>query len=357
MKTADVPPFPALEQNLTCDVCVVGAGIAGISTAYLLSREGKSVVVLDDGQIAAGETERTTAHLTNAFDDRYCMMEKLHGERGAQLIADSHTTAIARIEANVLEEKIECNFQRLDGFLFVPNGQSKNILDDELAACHRAGLMDVEWVDRAPFDHFDTGSCLRFARQAQFHPLKYISALAEAITRDGGKIFCGTHVENIESGTPTSVTTDAGKVVHAAHLVVATNSPVNDKVAIHTKQAPYRTYVIGARIPRGSVRKALYWDTMNPYHYLRLQTKLTESGESAYDVLIVGGEDHKTGQPSELGAPFQNLEKWMREHFPMIEGIEFRWSGQVMEPVDGVAFIGRNPLDSDNVYICTGDSG
>jgi glycine/D-amino acid oxidase-like deaminating enzyme/nitrite reductase/ring-hydroxylating ferredoxin subunit len=357
MKTATVPSVNPLEKNTVCEVCIVGAGIAGISTAYMLAREGKSVVVLDDGPIAAGETERTTAHLSNAFDDRYFMMEKLHGEQGIQLIADSHTTAIARIEENVCAEKIDCDFERLDGFLFVPPGTSTEILEQELDACHRAGLVDVEWVERAPLQNFDTGACLHFPRQAQFHPLKYMNALTQCILQRGGRIFSDAHVTQIEGGDHARVTTKSGLLVDCNQVIVATNTPINDRVAIHTKQAAYRTFAIGARVPRGSVPRALYWDTMDPYHYVRVQPKLSETGESSHDVLIVGGEDHKTGQPAELGAPFQNLEKWARERFPMIEGIEFRWSGQVMEPVDGLAFIGRNPLDADNVFICTGDSG
>src|SRR5690606_20991109 len=114
-------------------------------------------------------------------------------------------------------------------------------------------------------------------------------------------------------------------------VVVATNSPVNDKVAIHTKQAPYHTYVIGARVPKNSVRRALYWDTMDPYHYVRIQPGREQD---SFDFLIVGGEDHKTGQLPELGSPFANLETWARARFPAMDDIEFRWSGQVMEPAD-----------------------
>jgi Rieske Fe-S protein len=132
---------------------------------------------------------------------------------------------------------------------------------------------------------------------------------------------------------------------------VATNTPVNDLVAIHTKQAPYVTYVIGVRVPKGSITRALYWDTGDPYHYVRLQT------ENGYDVLIAGGEDHKTGQANDGFERYGRLEQWTRERFPQMLEVQFRWSGQVMEPVDGLAFIGRNPLDDDNVYIATGDSG
>jgi len=351
--TAKMPEFSPLAEDTQADVCIVGAGIAGLTTAYLLAREGKSVAVFDDGRIGGGMTERTTAHLSNAFDDRYQEMEKLHGEHGSRLIADSHTAAINRIEQIVAEEKIECEFERLDGYLFAALNQSKEILECELKSAHRAGLEGVEQVERAPIADFDTGMCLRFPRQAQFHPLKYLAGLARAIERDGGRIFTATHISEMEGGAKTYVKTSDGHTVTAEAIVIATNAPINNIVTIHTKQAPYTTYAIGARVPRGSVTRALYWDTLDPYHYVRL-----ESGElDNYDLLIVGGEDHKSGQVDDYQERHARLEAWARERWPMIEAVEFQWSGQVMEPVDGVAFIGRNPGDPRNVYIATGDSG
>src|ERR687894_219345 len=165
MATGDVPPREPLAEDTTADVCVVGAGIAGMTTAYLLAREGRSVVVIDDGPIAGGETSRTTAHLSNAIDDRYFELERLHGERGARLAAESHTEAIARIEAIVREEGIDCDFERLDGYLFLPPGESVELLDREMEAAHRAGLTAVERLPRAPLAPFDTGPCLRFPGQ------------------------------------------------------------------------------------------------------------------------------------------------------------------------------------------------
>lgn len=343
-----------LTKDSQADVCIVGAGIAGMTTAYLLSREGKSVIVLDDGPIGGGMTGRTTAHLVNALDDRYVELERLHGEKGARLAAESHTAAIDRVEAIVTNEKIDCEFERVDGYLFVPPGDAKQILDDELDAALRAGLK-LEIVARAPIDSYDTGAALRFPRQAQFHPLKYLAGLAQAIKRSGGRIHTGTHAGKIEGGDRALIETAGGAVVTADSVVVATNSPVNDLVAIHTKQAAYQTYVIGARVPRGSVTRALYWDTPEPYHYLRIET--VGAGAIAYDLLIVGGEDHKTGQEDDANRRFGILERWTRLRFPMIESIEYRWSGEVLEPVDGLAFIGRNPMDEPNVFIATGDSG
>jgi glycine/D-amino acid oxidase-like deaminating enzyme/nitrite reductase/ring-hydroxylating ferredoxin subunit len=366
MATA-VPDRCALEEDIHADVCIVGAGIAGITTAYLLAKEGKSVVVLDDGAVGGGETQRTTAHLSNALDDRYFEIERLHGLEGAKLAAASHTAAIDRIESIIGAEQIACDFVRLDGYLILPPGESVELLHRELAAAHRAGLSGVEILPKSPLLHFDAGPCLRFPRQAQFHPLMYLAGVARAMERAGGRIFTGTHVKTIKGGKPARVKTSKGCTVTADAVVVATNSPVNDLVEMHTKQAAYMTYVIGAIVPHGAVATALYWDTLDPYHYVRVhpiaaEVGVTEQSGSArqdllQDILIVGGEDHKTGQAPAHSDPYARLETWARERFPMIQEVKYRWSGQVLETIDGLAFIGQNPLDYPNVFIVTGDSG
>ena len=358
--TANMPACSPLNENVRADACVVGAGIAGLTTAYLLTQAGKSVVVIDDGPLAGGMTEVTTAHLANAIDDRYFEIERLHGERGARLAAESHSAAINRIEAIAGKENIACDFARLDGYLFLPPGGEQEVLDRELAAAHRAGLNDVQKIVRAPLNAFDTGPCLRFPNQGQIHPLKYLAGLAGAIERDGGRIFTETHADQVEGGSPAQIKT-GHHIISAGAVVIATNTPINDLVAIHTKQAPYMTYVIGVRVPRGSVTRALYWDTLDPYHYIRLQSmRKGSNGDNAvsdWDLLIVGGEDHKTGQADDTQERHARLESWARERFPMMEQVVFTWAGQVMETIDGLAFIGRNPLDKDNVFIVTGDSG
>ena len=357
MATAALPTFPPLVADERADVCIVGAGIAGLTTAYLLTRAGKSVVVLDDGPIVSGETERTTAHLVTALDERYFELENMHGAKGAQLAAESHGAAIDTIERIVREEKIDCDFERVDGYLFNAPGQPADWLDREFKATRRAGLRNMALVDRAPLAPFDTGRALRFSRQAQFHPLKYLAALAKAIVRDGGRIFADTHATQINGGQDAHVETRAGRKVSCAAIVVATNTPVNDLLAVHTKQAAYRTYVIGVAVPVGTVPNVLYWDTGHPYHYVRLQPARPGTPSVAQDILMVGGEDHKTGQADDADSRYARLEAWTRERFPMAAEVRFRWSGQVMEPVDGLAFIGCNPIDHDNVYVVTGDSG
>ena len=352
--TTGTPAEKPLSKDTSANVCIIGAGIAGMTTAYLLAREGRTVVVLDDGPIGGGMTARTTAHLTYALDDRFYELERLFGEEGSRLAAQSHKSAIDRVAAIVRNERIDCEFERVDGYLFIPPDGKLKVLEDELPAAHRAGLIEVRRVERAPLESFDTGPCLHFPRQAQFHPLKYLTGLARAIEREGGKIFTSTHADEIEGGRDAHVTTAGGYTIKADAIVVATNSPVNDRMVIHTKQSPYTTYVIGARIPKGSVPSILLWDApedlWEPYHYIRIEHR------ENHDVLIVGGEDHKTGQQHDGAQRWGKLEQWTRNRFE-VEAMEFRWSGQVMEPVDALAFIGRNPADSDNVFIATGDSG
>jgi glycine/D-amino acid oxidase-like deaminating enzyme/nitrite reductase/ring-hydroxylating ferredoxin subunit len=349
--------FSPLNQDLTTETAIIGAGISGLSIAYCLAKAGRPVVVIDDGFVASGETGRTTAHLVNALDDRYSEIEKKHGREVSKLAAESHTAAIAFIEKVVGEEGIDCDFKRLDGYLFLHPSDKQKTLEDELEATHRAGI-PTKLIDRIPGVEGESGACLKFPAQAQFHIVKYINGLAQAIVRYGGKIFTETHAEKISDKKIKA----NGQTISCQHAVVATNSPVNDLVTMHTKQHPYRTYVIGATVPKGTLPYALWWDTGNmdskwvtdPYHYVRLQPL-----NDMHDLLISGGEDHKTGQAEEEHIPeedrFQKLITWTRNHFPINE-IMYKWSGQVLEPVDSLAFIGRNPGDQ-NIYIATGDSG
>jgi glycine/D-amino acid oxidase-like deaminating enzyme/nitrite reductase/ring-hydroxylating ferredoxin subunit len=346
--------FPRLDGDATCDTCVVGAGIAGLSVAYELARAGQSVLVVDQAALGDNMTGRTTAHFTNAFDDRYFDMERLHGADATRLVAQSHTAAIERAARIAHEEGIDCDLHRLDGWLFAPPEESDEILERELDACHRAGLTYVELMSRAPLA-FDTGPALRFPEQVHLHPIKYLSGLASAIVRAGGRIYTHTHVDTIEGGREARIQTERGPVITARSVVVATNTPVNDLAAVLVKQVAYQTYVVAAPVPKGSVTRALYWDTADPYHYVCLEPRSSDSTES--DLLIVGGEDHRTGQEDRPEQRWAELEAWMRERFPMAGPVGRRWSGEVMEPVDGVAFIGKNALDDDNVFIVTGDSG
>lgn len=341
----------ALTENLRAEVCVLGAGIAGLTTAYLLLREGRSVVVVDQGAPGGGETGRTTAHLASAIDDRYAELIHRRGRDVARLAGESHRAAIDRIESIAREEKIDCGFRRVDGFLFAGEGQRPENLREELEAAQSVG-QPVEWATQPPGDLSFLGKCLRFPNQAQFSPLDYLAGLREAVTRLGGKIVANTRALEIEEGVDVTIRTDRDPVVHATHVVVATNTPFNDRVRMHTKLYAYQTYAIAASVPAGRVPQALYWDDLDPYHYVRLT-----AGSPGYETLIIGGEDHKTGQQPHPNDAFEKLEKWARARFPGMGTVTHRWSGEVEETLDGLAYIGRNPGSRNNIYIITGDSG
>ena len=340
-----------LKENAACDVCVIGAGIAGLTIAYFLAREGKSVIVLEKNGVGRGETGLTSAHLSNVVDAGYREIERYHGEKGAKLAADSHTAAIRTIETIVNEENIDCDFERVDGYLFLGPKDSPQVLQDELDAARRAGL-DVAMEAEGPL--LEKGPSLRFPAQAQFHVVKYMNGLARAATNAGVRIHNSTEVTEVAGAEIAEVKTANGSVVSAKFVVVASNTPFNDRVAMHTKQAAYRTYVIGVAVSTGTIPKALYWDTEDPFHYVRVVT--LSDGAKAKEILIIGGEDHKTGQAEELENRYTRLLNWGRTHFGALDEPEFRWSGQIMDSADGLAFIGKNP-GSKNVFIVTGDSG
>lgn len=351
--------FKKLQNNHDTDVLVIGGGLAGLTTAYCLLKAGRKVVLVEDGYLGSGETGRTTAHLTCALDDRYYTLENLYGKEKTRRIASSHMSAIQWVENTVKYENIDCNFKRIDGYLFLHSTDKKESLEKEYASAKEAGLR-IEMLESIPGVESEQGKwAIKFCGQAQFHIMKYLAGLAEAIINMGGEIYTETRAEHIsKTGAKAN-----GYEIKAKHIVVATNTPVNDWVAMHTKQWPYRTYVIAGKIPKGKLHHSLWWDTgdqdskwiSKPYHYVRVVPF-----DETNDLLISGGEDHKVGQADTENIPeedrYDKLIDWTRKRFTDFGIADYKWSGQVMEPIDSLAFIGRNPGD-DNIYIITGDSG
>src|SRR5688572_13714437 len=352
--------FPKLTADTEADVVIIGAGNSGLTIAYQLLESGKSVVVVEDGFIGSGETGRTSAHLTAALDSRYFDLEKMYGKEKTKLIASSHMLAIKAMESISKAENIDCEFQIISGYLFLHPTDKPETLFKEYKAASDAGL-DVDFHELVPYLKNSPGPCIEFKNQAKFHPLKYLIGIADAVINKGGRIFTNTHAQEIDDK---GIISKDGYRVHAKHIVVATNSPVNNKYLMHLRQYPYRSYVIGACVKKGAVADALYWDTGNQeegssfaaYHYVR-----TEPYDKEFDLVICGGEDHPTGlvetsTPPDEKSKYQALTKWLRERFP-IEDVVYEWSGQVIYAFDALGHIGRNPMDKDNIYIVTGDCG
>ena len=304
---------------------------------------------MDRGAIGGGMTARTSAHLSYAIDDFYHEVISANGEDSARQYMESQRAAVDRIEEISADENIDCSFARIDLFLFAPDHRGRRHLEQELEAAGRIGFAGVDWAE-APLQG-STQGCLRFPDQARFHPLLYLSGLSSAFETRGGQLYADTAIISVEE-TPQGVVarTEGGLTITAGSVVAATNAPFVNRLAVHSKQAPYRTYVITAPVPKGSVIDALIWDTEDPYHYVRLHPREKD------DLLIIGGEDHKTGTADDAGHRVKRLEDWARNRFPMLGPVDAAWSGQIYEPVDYLPFIGRSP-GHKRVFIVTGDSG
>lgn len=343
--------LPPLDQDIEADVCIIGGGIAGLTTAYLLLQEGFNVVVVEKSTFCKGQSGRSTAHLTVALDERYSDLEELHGGDIARLVAKSQIESLALIKKIIADEKIECDLHAVTGYLFAAYDEDLKVLHDEYHAARRLGL-DVKLMESVPVRSFRSGPALAFTEQYEMNPLLYLRGLAEAIFKKGGKIFFETEVTHVRSEEPAFVYTRQGFRVTADSVVIATHSPINDLFGLHTKQSPYRTYVLGLEVPKGTVPNILAWDTSSPYHYFRICAH-TDS----HDMLIVGGEDHKTGQEDHPELRFARVEDWARLRFPMSKKVVHRWSGQILTSLDGLALLGRSPYEPKHIYVITGDSG
>jgi len=355
------PKYPKLTTDLDTDVLVVGGGIAGLHIAYELLNKGKKVVLVDDGKIGSGETGRTTGHLS--VDNEYNEFLSHFGVDKTAQIALSQQSAISTINAIVDKHSISCDFEKLPGYMFqgLPSSSPDFNLDNLNAIFNAANdtkAFDISWVDEAGIKGFHSGKTIRFGDQATFHITKYLKGLAGVVKDLGGEIYEGSKYmshEDGKEGEGVKIEMGGGQVIQADKLVLATNVPLQKLVMIERCEA-YRTYAIALSIPSSSVstkdKSALYWDTADPYHYIRI----TPSEKEGYSLLVVGGEDDKVGQHDDYEEKYKKLEEWTRERWTSAEELVYKWSGQVIESADGILYSGRNPGEN-NVYVHTGDNG
>lgn len=352
------PDYPILDRSLECDVLVIGAGIAGLTCAYLLAKEGKAVVVLDSGRIISGETQRTTAHLSDQMDDFYIETEKIFGVANSRVIRESLTASIDKIEEIVKAENIDCDFERVPAYLFAARDTPADLLKNEREAGLRAGIRQIDYLaecDAIP----SRPQALRYHRQAQIHVVKYLKGICKALHKMDVQIFQGSGVTRVDNkgqhkDRPQGILYN-DQTVTAGSIIVATNGPIID-FAIQTRQIAYRTFAIALKVPPDSIQKALYWDTHEPYHYVRLQRI---DDDPANELLIVGGENHRVGEFDDAPKRFAALKEWAIDTFNLSPEVicNYEWSGQVYEPTDLLGFIGLDPDMGSNVYVATGDSG
>ncbi len=343
LDSADRPARLALDRDVHVDVCVIGAGISGLSAAFELQRRGAGVAVLEARFVAAGASGYNTAKLSSLHGPTYARLERDVGTRGARLYAEANESGIARVFALAEELEIECDLRRKPNVVYSEPGADRGQLEEEAAAARRAGLAAelVEGLDLP----YPVAAAVRVADQAELHPVRYLQGVAAALEERGASVFERTLVTGVDAGSPCRVHTHDGRTVSAGAVVVATHLPFLDRGLYFARCHPERSYVVAAPFSADWARDGMYLSTESPAHSIRVH----ELDGRAW--LLVGGESHKTGQ-ADAAERYRRLSDWARERF----GIEpeLRWATQDQMPVDGVPFVGPVDPVSKNVFVATG---
>lgn len=348
--SATFPQFAKLDRDVTADVAVIGGGITGLTAAFLLGEAGRTVVLLERARCASIDTGHTTAHVTMVTDARLSDLVSRFGRSHAQAVWDAGVAAISEIDRLVREHDLDAKFDWIDGFLHVaPDAVNAKEINDLQQDAELAGELgfEAEFVDRVPL--FNVPG-VRFSGQARFHPRAYLAGLARAMPK-GVRIFEHSAAEEF-CDDPLFVRANGHKV-SCKDIVIATHNPlvgINNTVGAslsQTKLALYTSYVLAGRIAKGAIDDVSWWDTADPYRYLRLDPRRD------FDVVIYGGEDHKTGQVEDEQACYASLEKQLRSVLPDVE-VTHKWSAQVIETPDGLPYIGQG---AEHQYSATGYAG
>lgn len=335
-----------VERYTVFDVAVIGGGITGVTTALLLQKAGKKCLLLEARTLGFGTTGGTTAHLNTMMDNPYNVLIKDFGEDNARMVHDAAQKAIDLVQKNVKEYNIDCGFMHRQAYLFAEDEKQAEELKDISEASKKVGCK-VKYADTIPAP-MDFKKALVFSDQAQFHPIKYLYALAKAFEEAGGTIIQNCRVTEVKADKPLTIHSDCGNY-NADSLIYATHIPPGVNI-LHFRCAPYRSYAMAVKLKNNEYPDGLVYDMCEPYHYYRTQEV---NGEK---YLIAGGEDHKTAHEANTQQCFDKLKQYIKKYYK-IEEVAYQWSSQYFEPTDGLPYIGSLPGSSENIYVATGFGG
>lgn len=342
--------LPSMEpEQQQYDVIIAGGGITGLTLGVMLQRAGKRCLLLEAQTLGFGTTGGTTAHLNTFMDTTYAEMIRDFGVDAAKLVATGARQAIDLVKQHVKDYSIDCGFEEVPGYLFSQTEDQTKELDDIFEACQQVGVA-CEFVNELPIP-IAYKKVLKIADQAKFHPLRYIQKMAEVFEKDGGVIIESCRVLNShksQEGGLVDVETSRS-TFKASHVVFATHIPIGVNL-IHFRCAAYRSYAMAVKLEDGNYPDSLIYDMYDPYHYYRTQNI---DGEN---YLIVGGDDHRTGEETNTNGCFLKLESHIRSHFNVSQVVS-QWSSQYFEPADGLPYIGHLPGNAENVLVATGYGG
>lgn len=327
------PTYPKLERDIEVDVAIIGAGITGLLVAYQLIEAGKKVAMLEKDQWGWGATGATTAFITQVLDTDLQDLIPTYGNANAKLIIESHGRAIDLIESIIKKENIDCEFKRTSNYYYANTESDFSDLEAENEAAQQLGLETAISPDGSALS-FNNKGYLEIKNQAKFQPRKFLARLSEIIVERGGLLF--EHTEALEiTQEPRSVKTANG-IVNATDIVSATYEPFHQPLRLFFKKGMYESFVTTLKMAKGVIPEAMYEDSNNPYHYFRVDRY------DNHDQVTIGGEDHRQDLPVSDDKSFESLLEYARTIFTQSDyEVITQWKGQILEPIDGLAYIGK----------------
>lgn len=337
--------FRRIDSDITVDVTIIGGGITGVLAAYLLTRAGMRVALLEKKRIGDGATRYTTAFITQSIDTDYGDIIDMYGKRKAKLIVDSHAQAINLIERIVHTEKIECAFTRVSNYSYANTAKDLKSLEEEYTTGKELGLaMQISKVKNDL--GFKNAGYLELSDQAKFHPLLFLTNVVRSAHVGGAQIFEYSPVIRLNEGERGVTIHTRQAKIESSWAILSTYEPFNKPLSLFFKKAFYTTYVYEIEIEKNRIPEGIYEDPMDPYHYFRI-----DSGET-YDRMIVGGEDHRSDIKVNPEKNFKALKEYVDI---LLRGTSYtirrRWKGPILEPVDGLPYIG--PLSEESRILYT----
>lgn len=344
--------FTPLQGDMHVDALIVGGGLTGVTAAYLLAKEGKSVALIERGALGYGATGMTTAFITSSLDTDYQDLERMFGQDRAAAIIASHEAAIGLIEDTVKSEGIACEFMRVPNRTFSLKASDEAYLEEEREAAERLGVTLTRYAPgKMGFRH---EGYLELPQQAKFHPLNYLYALADRAAERGAHIHEKSELLRLlgEGPIKASVRADGRDLtITADHVLLSTYGPFNEPLSLYFKKAYYDSYVFELSLPSGAIPEGIYEDTDNPYQYFRIDEA---GGDEAR--MILGGKDARTDlylDPEKGFAALREYADMLLPHLPL--RLIAKWRGLILEPIDGAAFIGS--IGQTPVHYAFGFSG